>query len=91
MIKITFIDEWKSSWRYLSVWYGGVALTVLFLWNSMPISVHRSLPSWVDYPAGLLIYLGAWYTRIIAQPKTKAKIAAKKFDDPPREKLDAIP
>lgn len=73
-----FIEEWRSSWRFASNWYFGIAIAALMVWNMMPPILHRKIPDEIEIAVGVLLWAGAWYARIIAQPKTREKIEAKK-------------
>lgn len=83
-----FIESWKSGWRWWSVKLNAIGLFIMgFLWfdptavlyvvNLMPPGVRHALPGNLDVIIGGLFFGLAMISRLIAQPKTRRKIAEK--------------
>lgn len=82
------ITEWRSAWRYWSVklnalgmfvmgllWFDPTA--VLYVVNLMPPGFRHALPAHMDVVIGGLFFGLAMISRMVSQPKAKAKIEAK--------------
>lgn len=78
MLRLHFIDEWRSGWRFWSVRMQamavavGAALTVLpgemaQLWASLPPEARSALPPGVGRWAPVVLGLGAIVARFLKQ------------------------
>lgn len=89
------IDGWKASWRLSSVQINAIGTAFLATWVLMPREQQDALlalvgltPSTLPALAGIVFLASGIYARLVAQPKTAAKIeeAAIKADV---ERMDA--
>lgn len=72
------IDEWREAWRFSSTWAAAWAIGVLTVWNMMPVAVRTVVPDWLEILIGAVLWGFVMLCRVIAQPKAREKIEAKK-------------
>ncbi len=55
---VKLIDNWKTSWRLLSVQAMAVALAVQATWTGLPEALRAGLPEWVGSAVTVLVLIG---------------------------------
>lgn len=67
------IDEWRSWWRFASVWASGVGFSVLTVWAIMPPAVRDAVPDLIELLIGAVLFGVVLLARLTDQPKLKEK------------------
>lgn len=65
------IEEWKQSWRWLSVQFAGLSAVILTAWLALPEDIKAAVPDGVKAGAAYLGIAAAVVLRLIQQEPKK--------------------
>ena len=72
------IAGWREAWRFSSLWFGTFAIGALTVWNMMPPAVRDVVPDPIELAIGGVLWGGLVVSRIAKQPRSQARIDAKR-------------
>lgn len=61
------IDEWRSSWRWLSVQFAGLSAVILTAWLALPEDIKAAVPDSVKAIAAYVGIAAAVLLRLVKQ------------------------
>jgi len=61
------IDEWRQSWRWLSVQFAGLSAVVLTAWLALPEDIKSAVPDGIKALAAYLGIAAAVGLRLVKQ------------------------
>ncbi len=62
-----FIENWRSVWRWYSVWFAGVIASMPVAWGLLPPDLKASLPDeWMPW-ISVAIFVAFLVARVIKQ------------------------
>ena len=61
------IENWRSAWRFSSVWAMTAATAIQGAWIALPLGLRQALPSWVPQVLAIIFLILGIIARLFVQ------------------------